>query len=188
ETAIDIIVNHTIRQFAISLLRQFATSPFRQFAKTMRHFRFRLERVLRYRETREEVALRTLREAIRRRLEHEHAIQRLRHACQQLASMTLTPEEWLQRERTLQALQARLQAMEELLPLLQEQEQQAREAYQEARRQREALARLRARAYDQFQQELSHLLQRETDEVVAYAYQRTASENHAAHPGDSDAD
>lgn len=154
----------------------------------MRRFRFRLERVLRYRETREEVALRALREAIRRRVEHEHAIQQLRKDCQKLASMTLVPTEWLQRERTLQALQARLQAMEELLPLLQEQEQQAREAYQEARRQREALARLRARAYDQFQQELSRLLQRETDEVVAYAYQRAVPENPATHSGDSDAD
>ncbi|GBC93902.1 hypothetical protein HRbin15_02404 [bacterium HR15] len=154
----------------------------------MRRFRFRLERLLRYRETREEVALRALREAIRRRVEHERAIQAVRAYCQTLASMSLTPDEWLLREQTLQALKARLQAMEELLPLLQEEEQQARAAYQEARRQRESLSRLRARAYDQFQQELSRLLQRETDEVVAYAYQRTVPENPAPHPGDPDAD
>ncbi len=154
----------------------------------MRRFRFRLERVLRYRETREEIALRALREAIQRRVEHERAIEEMRRYCQTLARLALQPEEWLWREQTLQALQARLQAMEELLPLLYEREQEAREAYQEARRQRESLTRLRARAYDQFQQELSRLLQRETDEVVAYAYQRTAPENPSAHSGDSDAD
>jgi flagellar FliJ protein len=154
----------------------------------MRRFRFRLERVLRYRETREELALRALQEAIRQRVEHERAIHQMRQHCQQIARMSLCPAEWLQRERTLQALQARLQAMEELLPLLQQQEEAARTAYQEARRQRESLSRLRARAYDQFQQELSRLLQRETDEVVIYAYQRTAPENPSTHSGDSDAD
>jgi flagellar export protein FliJ len=147
-----------------------------------------LERVLRYRETREEVALRALREAIRQRVAHERAIQQVRQRCQEIARMSLSPAEWLQRERTLQALQTRLQEMEALLPLLQQQEQEARAAYQEARRQRESLSRLRARAYDHFQQELSRLLQRETDEVVIYAYQRTASENPAAHSGDSDSD
>lgn len=154
----------------------------------MRRFRFRLESVLRYRATREEVALRALREAIRRRVEHEHAIQQLRQECQTLASLPIAPEEWLLRERTLQALQTRLQAMEELLPLLLDQEQQARAAYEAARRQREALSRLRARAYEQFQQELSRLLQRETDEVVAYAYQRAVPENPATGSGDSDTD
>jgi flagellar export protein FliJ len=155
-----------------------------------------LERVLRYRETREEVALRALREAIRQRVEHERAIQQVRQHCQEIARMNLSPEiaeatdlsPLLQRERTLQALQARLQAMEELLPLLQQQEQAARAEYQEARRQRESLTRLRARAYDHFQQELTRLLQRETDEVVIYAHQRTAPENPATHPRDSDSD
>jgi flagellar export protein FliJ len=142
--------------------------------------------VLRYRETREEIALRALREAIGRRVEHERAIEQIRQRCQQLAEMHLTPMEWVQRERTLQALQARLRALEELLPLLQEQEQQAREAYQQARREREALARLRARAYDHFQQELARLIQRETDEGVAYAYRRSLPESAAPHSGDPD--
>jgi len=154
----------------------------------MRRFRFRLERVLRYRETREQAALRALREAVRRCVEHEHTIEQMRWECQRLMGMSLAPGEWLQRECTLQALQARLQVLEELLPLLQAEEHRAREAYQQARRERESLARLRSRAYDQFQQELSRLLQRETDEVVAYAYQRVVSENPAAHPADSDAD
>lgn len=143
---------------------------------------------MRYRATREEMALRALREAIRRRMEHEQAMQQLRREFQALASSPVAPEEWLLRERALQALQTRLQAMEELLPLLLDQEQQARAAYEEARRQREALSRLRARAYEQFQQELSRLLQRETDEVVAYAYQRAVPKNPATSSGDSDAD
>lgn len=143
---------------------------------------------MQYRQTQEEMALRALRTAIQRRQELERAMERVRQRIQQLSQLALAPEEWLRREQAIGALQARLNTLKETLPLLIEQEQQAREAYLQARQRRESLSRLRARALDHFQQELSRILQRETDEVVVYAYQRSVPADPSARSGDTGAD
>ncbi len=143
----------------------------------MRRFRFRLGRVLRYRESREQVAYRALQDAIRQRVQHEEQIRLLEAQIQQIASAPLAPHEWQRREQTLQALQARLQSLQDTLPLLLEQEAQARTLYLQARQEREALTRLQLRAHEHYQTELRRVLQNELDEVVAVAYQRAVSED-----------
>jgi flagellar export protein FliJ len=102
----------------------------------------------------------------------------------QLASAALRPHEWAQREQTLEALQTRLQRLQDTLPLLLEQEAHAREVYLQARREREALTQLRIRAHEQHQQEISRLIQNAIDEAAVYAYQRRLSEDSGAGAGD----
>ncbi len=153
----------------------------------MRRFRFRLERVLRYRESREEVAYRALQEAIRERVQHEARIQDLHRQIQQIASSSIQPHEWQAREQSLSALQTRLQSLYDMLPILVEQENRARGVYLQARQQREALTRLRARAYEHYQHELQTALQNQMDEVVIYAYQRSLSENSPTSGGNPEA-
>ena len=150
----------------------------------MRRFRFRLERVLRYRETREEIAYRAVQEAARQRAQLQEQIRALTEQMRQLASATLPPNEWAQREQTLDALQTRLQRLQDTLPLLLEQEAHAREVYLQARREREALTQLRIRAYEQHQQEMNRLMQYAIDEAAVYAYQRRLSEDTGAGAGD----
>jgi flagellar protein FliJ len=149
----------------------------------MRRFRFRLERVLRYRETREEIAYRAVQEAARQRAQLQEQIRALTEQMRQLASAALTPNEWAQREQTLEALQTRLQRLQDTLPLLLEQEAHAREVYLQARRESEALTQLRFRAYAQHQQEMNRLMQYAIDEAAVYAYQRRLSEDSGANPG-----
>lgn len=150
----------------------------------MRRFRFRLERVLRYRETREEIAYRAVQEAARQRAQLQAQIRALIDQMRQLAGTTLSPTEWAQRERTLEALQTRLQRLQDTLPLLLEQERHAREVYLQARREREALTQLRIRAHEQHQHEMNRLLQNAIDEAAVYAYQRRLSEDSGAGAGD----
>lgn len=150
----------------------------------MRRFRFRLERVLRYRETREEIAYRAVQEAVRQRTQLQTQIRTLIDQMRQLAGTTLSPSEWAQRERTLEALQSRLQRLQDTLPLLLEQESHAREVYLQARREREALTQLRIRAHEQHQHEINRLVQHSIDEAAVYAYQRRLSENSGAGAGD----
>jgi flagellar export protein FliJ len=150
----------------------------------MRRFRFRLERVLRYRETREQIAYRAVQEAARQRAQLQEQIRALTEQMRQLASAALTPNEWAQRERSLDALQTRLQRLQDTLPLLLEQEAHAREVYLQARREREALTQLRIRAYEQHQQEMNRLMQYTIDEAAVHAYQRRLSEDSGANPGD----
>jgi len=150
----------------------------------MRRFRFRLERVLRYRETREQIAYRAVQEAARQRAQLQEQIRALTEQIRQLASVALHPHEWAQREQTLDALQTRLQRLQDTLPLLLEQEAHAREVYLQARREREALTRLRIRAYEQHQQEMNRLMQYAIDEAAVYAYQRRLSEDSGASAGD----
>jgi flagellar export protein FliJ len=150
----------------------------------MRRFRFRLERVLRYRETREQIAYRAVQEAARQRAQLQEQIRGLTEQMRQLASAALTPNEWAQRERSLDALQTRLQRLQDTLPLLLEQEAHAREVYLQARREREALTQLRIRAYEQHQQEMNRLMQYTIDEAAVYAYQRRLSEDSGASAGD----
>jgi flagellar export protein FliJ len=150
----------------------------------MRRFRFRLERVLRYRETREQIAYRAVQEAARQRAQLQEQIRALTEQMRQLASAALTPNEWAQREQTLEALQTRLQRLQDTLPLLLEQEAHAREVYLQARREREALTQLRIRAYEQHQQEMNRLMQYTIDEAAVYAYQRRLSEDSGASAGD----
>jgi len=150
----------------------------------MRRFRFRLERVLRYRETREEIAYRAVQEAARQRAQLQEQIRALTEQMRQLASTALHLNEWAQRERTLEALQTRLQRLQDTLPLLLEQEAHAREVYLQARREREALTQLRIRAYEQHQQEMNRLMQYAIDEAAVYAYQRRLSEDSGAGAGD----
>jgi len=150
----------------------------------MRRFRFRLERVLRYRETREEIAYRAVQEAARQRAQLQEQIRALTEQMRQLASAALHPTEWTQRERTLDALATRLQRLQDTLPLLLEQEAHAREVYLQARREREALTQLRIRAYEQHQQEMNRLMQYAIDEAAVYAYQRRLSEDSGAGAGD----
>lgn len=153
----------------------------------MRRFRFRLERVLRYRQSREEVAYRALQEAIRHRVQHEAEIDRVRTQIRRLAESIINPAEWLMREQTLSALHTRLERLMDALPLLKEQESLARQVYLKLRQEREALTRLRQRAYEQFETELQRLVQNETDEVVALAYQRVVPESTPADTGNPDA-
>ncbi|MFN3689289.1 MAG: flagellar FliJ family protein [Fimbriimonadales bacterium] len=150
----------------------------------MRRFRFRLEQVLRYRETREGIAYRALQDAVRQRMQLQAHIHALSEQIRQLARVTTRPSEWLQRENALEALETRLQRLQDTLPLLQEQEAHAREVYLQARREREALTQLRIRAYEHYQQEIQRLMQNEIDEAALYAYQRRLSEDPAASPGD----
>ncbi len=150
----------------------------------MRRFRFRLERVLRYRETREQIAYRAVQEAARQRAQLQEQIRALTEQMRQLAGATLNPGEWARRERTLEALQTRLQRLQDTLPLLIEQESHAREVYLQARREREALTQLRIRAYEQHQQEMNRLFQNAIDEAAVYAYQRRLSEDPATGTGD----
>jgi flagellar export protein FliJ len=150
----------------------------------MRRFRFRLERVLRYRETREEIAYRAVQEAARQRAQLQEQIRALTEQMRQLASTALHPNKWAQREQTLDALQTRLQRLQDTLPLLLEQEAHAREVYLQARREREALTQLRIRAYEQHQQEMNRLMQYAIDEAAVYAYQRRLSEDPGASAGD----
>ena len=150
----------------------------------MRRFRFRLERVLRYRKTREQIAYRAVQEAARQRAQLQEQIRALTEQIRQLASAVLHPHEWAQREQTLDALQTRLQRLQDTLPLLLEQEAHAREVYLQARREREALTRLRIRAYEQHQQEMNRLMQYAIDEAAVYAYQRRLSEDSGAGAGD----
>ncbi|GIV11493.1 MAG: hypothetical protein KatS3mg020_0984 [Fimbriimonadales bacterium] len=150
----------------------------------MRRFRFRLERVLRYRETREGIAYRALQEAVRQRVHLQEQIRALTEQMRQLAQAGLPPEEWAQREHALQAMATRLQRLQDTMPLLQEQESHAREVYLQARRAREALTQLRIRAYEQHQHELQRLVQNEVDEAAVYAYQRRLSEDTATGTGD----
>jgi flagellar export protein FliJ len=144
----------------------------------MRRFRFRLERVLRYRETREEIAYRAVQEAARQRAQLQEQIRALTEQMRQLASTALHPHEWAQREQTLDALQTRLQRLQDTLPLLLEQEAHAREVYLQARREREALT------HEQHQQEMNRLMQYAIDEAAVYAYQRRLSEDSGAGTGD----
>ncbi|MGQ9656445.1 MAG: flagellar export protein FliJ [Fimbriimonadales bacterium] len=150
----------------------------------MRRFRFRLERVLRYRETREEIAHRAVQEAARQRARLQEQIRALQNQMRQLAGTTLNPNEWAQRERTLEALQTRLQRLQDTLPLLLEQELHAREVYLQARREREALTQLRIRAHEQHQHAMNRLFQNAIDEAAVYAYQRRLSEDTGAGTGD----
>jgi flagellar biosynthesis chaperone FliJ len=149
----------------------------------MRRFRFRLERVLRYRETREQIAYRAVQEAARQRAQLQEQIRALTEQMRQLASAALTPNEWAQREQTLEVgpdppATPRLQDSCRLL------EAHAREVYLQARREREALTQLRLRAYAQHQQEMNRLMQYAIDEAAVYAYQRRLSEDSGANPGD----
>jgi len=150
----------------------------------MRRFRFRLERVLRYRETREQIAYRAVQEAARQRAQLQEQIRALTEQIRQSASAALHPHEWAQREQTLDALQTRLQRLQDTLPLLLEQEAHAREVYLQARREREALTQLRIRAHEQHQQEMNRLMQYAIDEAAVYAYQRRLSEDTGAGAGD----
>lgn len=150
----------------------------------MRRFQFRLERVLRYRETREGIAYRALQDAVQQRMQLQAQIRALTEQMRQLASATTHPNEWTQRERALEALATRLQRLQDTLPLLQEQEAHAREVYFQARREREALTQLRIRAYEHYRQEIQRLVQNEIDEAAIYAYQRRLSEDAAASSGD----
>ncbi len=143
----------------------------------MRRFRFRLGRVLKYRESREQIAYHALQDAIRQRVQHEEQIRQLKHQIEQMASERLSPHEWKRREALLSALHTRLQTLSDALPLLIEQEERARAVYLQARQEREALTRLHQRAYAHYQTELQRALQSQMDEVVAVAYQRTVSEN-----------
>ncbi|OYT74374.1 MAG: hypothetical protein CFK49_08685 [Armatimonadetes bacterium JP3_11] len=151
---------------------------------SMRRFRFRLERVLRYRETREGIAYRALQEAVQQRVQLQEQIRALTEQMRQLASAALHPDEWAQRERILETMATRLQRLQDTLPLLQEQEAHAREVYLQARREREALTQLRIRAYEHYQQEIQRLIQNEVDEAAVYAYQRRLSEDSATGTGD----
>ncbi|MER3402533.1 MAG: hypothetical protein C4337_04370 [Armatimonadota bacterium] len=153
----------------------------------MRRFRFRLERVLRYRQSREEVAYRALHDAIRQRVQHEAEITQVREQIRSQARLALSPLDWTRREQTLSALQTRLERLLDTLPLLQEQEAHARQVYLQIRQEREALTRLRQHAYQRFQGEIERALQTETDEVLALAYQRVVPQNPTADSGDSDA-
>lgn len=150
----------------------------------MRRFRFRLARVLRYRETREGITYRALQEAVQQRVQLQEQIQVLTEQMRHLAYAVLHPEDWAQRERLLEAMATRLQRLQDTLSLLQEQEAHAREVYLQARREREALTQLRLRAYEQYQQELQRLIQNEVDEAAVYAYQRRVSEDSATGTGD----
>jgi flagellar biosynthesis chaperone FliJ len=129
----------------------------------MRRFVFSLQKVLDYRQRLEEQAIRAFAEA-QAQLMHEQAV---------LHKLLV------EREECLRVL--------DTLPLLQEQEAHAREVYLHLRREREALSRLRQRAYEQFQTELQRALQTEMDEVVALAYQRVVPENPSADTGNPDA-
>ncbi len=150
----------------------------------MRRFRFRLEQVLRYRETREGIAYRALQDVVRQRIQLQAQMHALTEQLRRNASAATSPSEWSQRESVLEALETRLQRLQDTLPLLQEQEAHAREVYLQARREREALTQLRIRAYEHYQQEVQRLLQHEIDEVARYAYQRRLSEDTAAPAGD----
>lgn len=151
---------------------------------SMQRFRFRLERVLRFRETREQIAYRAVQDAVRQRVQLQEQIRALTEQMRALASASLPPEAWAQRERALEAMATRLQRLQDTLPLLLEQEAHAREVYLQARREREALTQLRIRAYERYQQELQRALQNQIDEAVVYAYQRRLSEDAAAGAGD----
>lgn len=140
--------------------------------------------MLRYRETREDIAYRAVQEAVRQRAQLQEQIRALTNQMRQLAGTTLSPIEWAQRERTLEALQTRLQRLQDTLPLLLEQESHAREVYLQARREREALAQLRIRAHEQHQHEMNRLFQNAIDEAAVYAYQRRLSEDTGAGAGD----
>lgn len=150
----------------------------------MRRFRFRLERVLRYRETREQIAYRAVQEVVRQRLELQEQIRRLQEQLRTLAGTASPPEAWVQRERALEAMATRLQRLQDTLPLLMEQEAHAREVYLQARRERQALTQLRIRAYEHYQQELQRVFQNQIDEAAVYAYQRRISEDAATSTGD----
>ncbi|MDM7460515.1 MAG: flagellar FliJ family protein [bacterium] len=150
----------------------------------MRRFRFRLERVLRYRETREGIAYRALQDAVRQRVQLEMQIRALAEQMRQIAEASIRPEEWSPREQTLAAMATRLQRLQDTLPLLQEQEAHAREVYLQARRERDALTQLRIRAYEQHQHEIQRLVQNEVDEAAVYAYQRRLSEDASTGSGD----
>lgn len=152
----------------------------------MRRFRFRLERVLRYRQSREELAYRALQDAIRQRVQHEAEIAQVREQIRSLSNLALSPLDWRRREQTLSALQTRLERLLDALPLLQEHEAHARQVYLHIRQEREALTRLRQHAYQRFQGEIERAIQTETDEVVALAYQRVVPQNPSASSGDPD--
>lgn len=151
---------------------------------SMRRFRFRLERVLRYRETREQIALRALQEVVQQRLQLQAEIDAVLQQMRALASSATEPTEWLQRERVLEAYATRLQRLRDTLPLLLEQEAHAREVYLQTRHEREALTRLCQRAYEHYQLELQRALQNALDEAVVYAHQRRLSEDSATGTGD----
>ena len=125
----------------------------------------------------------SLQEAIRQRVQHEEQIRQVEARMWLLASAGLDPQEWQRRELALQALHARLQTLQDALPLLLEQEAEARAVYLQARQEREALTRLHLRAHEHYQTELRRALQNELDEVVALAYQRTVSEGSSESPG-----
>ncbi len=150
----------------------------------MRRFQFRLERVLRYRETREGIAYRALQDALQQRMQLQAQIRALTEQMRQIASAAAHPNEWTQREHALEAMATRLQRLQDTLPLLQEQEAHAREVYLQARREREALTQLRIRAYEHYQQEIQRLVQNEIDEAAIHAYQRRLSEDAPASAGD----
>ncbi|MCS7209871.1 MAG: flagellar export protein FliJ [Fimbriimonadales bacterium] len=150
----------------------------------MRRFRFRLERVLRYRETREQIAYRAVQDAVRQRMQLQAQIDALTEQLRTLASGSVPPAEWAQRERAWSAMHARLQRLQDTLPLLLEQEAHARAVYLQARREREALTQLRQRAYAQYQYELQRATQAALDEAVVYAHQRRLSEDSPTSSGD----
>ncbi|MCS7190545.1 MAG: flagellar FliJ family protein [Fimbriimonadales bacterium] len=150
----------------------------------MHRFRFRLERVLRFRETREQIAYRAVQDAVRQRVQLQEQIRALTEQMHALASASIPPEMWAQRERALEAMATRLQRLQDTLPLLLEQEAHAREVYLQARREREALTQLRIRAYERYQQALQRAIQNQIDEAVVYAYQRRLSEDATAGAGD----
>jgi len=150
----------------------------------MQRFRFRLERVLRYRETREQIAYCAVQEAARQRAQLQEQIRLLTAQMHQWASATVRPHEWAQRERMLESLATRLQRLQDTLPLLLAQEAHAREVYWQARREREALSQLRIRAYEQHQQAINRLLHNAIDEAAVYAYQRRLSEDSGARADD----
>lgn len=137
----------------------------------MRRFEFSLQKVLDYRQRREEQALRAFAEA-QAQLAHEQALleslQHEREAClhrsqrrHRLKVQMLTVE-----QTYLSALEERIEEQRERVAQAQRLLEERRAALLEAQRERKALERLREKQYEQWRQEMLRVEQNALDELA----------------------
>jgi flagellar FliJ protein len=131
----------------------------------MRRFRFRLQKVLEHRELLEEEAKTAFLNARAQRLEAERRLEELlQQRAEWLERPLRTLEDRLVLERFLDALGDREREQRIVISTLEDEEETLRQAWIEARKDAEAMRRLRQAAYDEWRAEANRKEQADLDE------------------------
>ncbi|MCX7800438.1 MAG: flagellar export protein FliJ [Fimbriimonadales bacterium] len=131
----------------------------------MRRFRFRLQKVLEHRERLEEEAKTAFLNARAQRLEAERRLEELRTQRAEWLSRSFgTLTDRLALERFLDALDGRERDQRIVIATLEDEEESLRRAWIDARRDAEAMRRLRQAAFDEWRTEADRREQADLDE------------------------